>query len=268
MSNSLDAHDCNCKLANILHGLCLALRVHSAFALGFYDQSFGWSVSVPFKKCLCLCLKILLFPFLLFALLIFKGLIEITPSFLPRFFKMTSQTKSNVYDREWRWHLSMSCVSGSTFKCLTATACLPMSPPSSFKQSFPQRKAKVAAIVIVIVVKTYKIQGRKPGGKVKQQSSVECLTKIQDSEWRDHTKTGFTKCLNQVFMRCSKIGIIICLIRYMYVWHVSPPIESNSVILLRLALIIQTFLKISQTTTRADTALNWGGHVSWCSIFL
>ena len=54
--------------------------------------------------------------------------------------------------------------------------------PSAFKQSFPQRKAKVAAIVIVIVVKTYKIQGRKPGGKVKQQSGVECLTKIQDSE--------------------------------------------------------------------------------------
>ena len=116
------------------------------------------------QKKLCLCLKILLFPFLLFALPIFKGLIEITPSFHHRFFKMTSQTKSNVYDREWRWHLSMSCASVSTFKCLTATACLPMPPPSSFKQSFPQRKAKVAAIVIVIVVKTYKIQGRKPGG--------------------------------------------------------------------------------------------------------
>ena len=41
-------------------------------------------------------------------------------------------------------------------------------PPSSFKQSFPQRKAKVAAIVIVIVVKTYKIQGRKPEGESKK----------------------------------------------------------------------------------------------------
>ena len=91
-SNSLDVHDCNCKLANILHGLCLALRVHSASALGFCGQNFGWSVSVPFSKNIYVFrFTNLLFSFLLFALPTFKGLIEITPSFLPRSFKMTSQ---------------------------------------------------------------------------------------------------------------------------------------------------------------------------------
>ena len=54
-------------------------------------------------------------------------------------------------------------------------------PPPPSNKAFLKEKLN-AAIVIVIVVKTYKIQGRKPGGKVKQQSGVECLTKIQDSE--------------------------------------------------------------------------------------
>ena len=77
-------------------------------------------------------------------------------------------------------------VSVSTFKCLTATACLPMSPiplPPPSNKAFLKEKLN-AAIVIVIVVKTYKIQGRKPGGKVKQKVvlSVRPRFKIQNEE--------------------------------------------------------------------------------------